>query len=143
MPRLRRPCQPAITVLALRLASTRQSGTRAARCLARERASLPDVGLTICPMDATRYASLSLCLPAQSGDDVAHRHALGTGGEGQGHAVLENGLGECVDIVERGCQTAVVERTSAGAEHHRLAGARAGAPGDMLVGGGIALARAG
>src|SRR6478735_8580848 len=100
MPRLRRPCQPAITLFAIRLASTRQSGTKLARCLARASASLPEVGLTICPIDATREASLSLGLLDQSTDDVANGHALRASREGQRHAVLQDRLGERVDIVE-------------------------------------------
>src|SRR4051794_29281951 len=105
MPRLRRPCQPAITVLAMRLASTRQSGTRLARCLARASASLPGVGLTVCPIDATREASLSLGLLDQSGNHIAHRHAFRTGRECQCHAMLEDRLGERMDVVQRWCKT--------------------------------------
>ncbi len=74
---------------------------------------------------------------------VAHRHALGAGGEGQRHAVLQHRLGQRLDVVDRRRQAAVVERAGAGAERQRLAGARAGTPGDMLVGLGVALAGAG
>ena len=46
-------------------------------------------------------------------------------------------------VVDRRREPAVIERAGAGAQHQRLAGARAGTPGDVLVGLGVALAGAG
>src|SRR6218665_2723520 len=109
MPRLRRPCQPAITVLARRLASTMQSGIRAARACARESTSRVGVGWTIWPTDAMRSLPRSAaCLPDEACNDVTNRHALGAGAEGQRHAVLEDGFGERQNVVDGGREAAFI-----------------------------------
>ena len=66
----------------------------------------------------------------QPRDHGRNRLALGAGGEGQRHAVLEHRLGERRDVVERGRQAAVDQRAGAGGEHQRLRGARARSPAD-------------
>ena len=54
MPRLRRPCQPAITVLTMRRASTSRSGTSEARRRARASASRVATGAVASPIRAIR-----------------------------------------------------------------------------------------
>src|SRR3546814_4735211 len=71
-------------------------------------------------MDATpgsfpgSLAGSAARLPDEAGNDVADRHALRTGGECQRHAMLQDGLGKRMDIVERGGETALVEGAGAG-----------------------------
>ena len=50
------------------------------------------------------------------------------------------GSASAFDIVDRRREAAIIKRAGAGAQRQRLAGARAGTPGDVLVGFGIALA---
>src|SRR5690606_23893673 len=100
MPRLRRPCQPEITVLAMRWASTMQSGMRAARACARESASRVGVGWTIWPTDAMCFPRSAARLPDEICDDIANRHAFCARAEGQRHAVLQYGFGKRQHIVD-------------------------------------------
>src|ERR1700685_1591700 len=52
--------------------------------------------------------------------------------ESQCHAVLEHGLGEFDELVDRRRETAVEEGAGAHREHERLAGARARTPGNQF-----------
>ena len=69
----------------------------------------------------------------QLGDDVADGHALGAGGEGERHAMLQDRLGERVDVIDRRREATLVEGAGAGAERQCLAGARAWTPGDIAA----------
>src|SRR5579871_32128 len=74
-------------------------------------------------------------------DDVVDRLTLRAGGEGQGHAMLERGLGEIRHVLERGGETPIDERLRANSEHEGLRCARPRSPADPLRKVGIALAR--
>ena len=82
-------------------------------------------------------------LPFSSAITSRDREAVGAGGEGQRHAVLQHRLGEVGDVVERGREAAVDQGAGADGEHQRLARARAGAPGDGVLELRLALARPG
>ncbi len=100
-----------MTVLAMRFASTMQSGTSTARWRARFSTSLPGVCSTIWPIDATRCEPpLVTQVGYEARDHIADSHALGTRREGQRHAVLQDGFRECMHIVDRGGKAAFVER---------------------------------
>src|SRR5690606_41394275 len=93
MPRLRRPCHPAITLLTTRRASTKRSRTTEARVRARTKASCTSTGAVASPMRAIGLAfARSFQRLDQPGNHAAHTHPLRACGEGERHAVLQNRL---------------------------------------------------
>src|SRR5687768_10679087 len=61
------------------------------------------------------------------------RDALGSGREIDRHAVPQDGTGQRHDVVDRRREAALDDGACAACQHERLAGARAGAPGDALA----------
>ena len=69
----------------------------------------------------------------EAANDIGDGDPFGAGGEGERHAVAENGLGEGGDVVGGGRDAAVEQGAGAGGEHEGLTGARARAPGDLVA----------
>src|SRR5215831_1605288 len=133
-PARRRPCRPWITVAATRRASRISRGMLAASV----RPS-PEARATAAPSWYVRWGkresgdgvsiAIGLSDPSlQSPDHAFDRFTFSARSEGERHPMLENGLGEFDDVVNRGRQPGVEQRAGAHREHQRLAGARAGSP---------------
>src|SRR5438105_8453484 len=126
-----RPCRPWITVAAILRASRISRGKVSASVRAVPLARW--VALTSWA-SARRLAAIRLTdTRRELADHAGHGLAVGAGGEGERHAVLEDRLGHVEDVVDRGRQPPVDEGARTGGEHQRLAGARARSPGDQLA----------
>src|SRR3974390_2221267 len=96
-PARRRPCRPWITVAATRRASSTSRGIDCAS----DRA--PVLASRTAPVSISRKPGSAMALSEasrQPPDDTGHRLAFGGGGAGEGHTVLQHGLGEGEDVVD-------------------------------------------
>ena len=71
----------------------------------------------------------AICIALASASSIA----IGPRGEGERHAVFEHRLRHGDDVVDRGREAVVEQRTRARHQHQRLRGARAGSPGNQLA----------
>src|SRR5712671_8066109 len=137
-PGRRRPWSPWMTVAATRRASRISRGMVAASerpspsARRISRASSGNAAFVAAMRLSDLWAKFLADLGLQPADHRGNRLAVGARREGQRHAVLEDRLGQCGDVVDRGRVTALEQCAGANREHERLAGARTRPPGDEL-----------